>query len=952
MNEPPHFPHATYRLQLNAEMTFQKVLSLIDYFHELGISHLYLSPILKAKIGSTHGYDITDPSSLNPEIGTEEDFKKLVGALKAKKMGLLCDIVPNHMYIVDPEQNVWWRDVLENGPSSPFAKTFDIDWNYPRKKLVSKVLLPFLEEQYGDALEKQNLSVIFQNGSFHLTLPYATLPTDPCSWNLILEPLEKMAEVKLSQDDHTLLELKSIMTAIGHLPKTTDLAKERVDERRREKEVIKERLQKNISRSKEMSEFLTNELKILNGEKGVPRTFDALEEFINVQPYRLAYWRVASDEINYRRFFDVIEFAGIRTEDPDVFKMSHSLIFQYVRENLIDGLRIDHIDGLWDPEKYLHSIREECKTKTLYLIVEKILLGNEKLAEEWPVDGTVGYDFLYLVNGLFVEQSNKKALLDGYKQFIGVDINPFDLKYISKKLILLVSMSSELYVLSRYLDRLAEQHRSSRDFTEESLRSALRDVIACFPVYRSYISSEQDIIHEEDEHYIVSAISRAKRMNPAINSSIFDFIQKVLLLDYPSGLSEQDIHLRKEFVMRFQQITSPVMGKGLEDTSFYRYFPLASLNEVGGDLLGFGKSVELFHKKNSEKEKLWPNSLLASSTHDTKRSEDVRARINVLSEIPEEWMEAISQWSYENNPHKIQDGDDLIPSRNDEYLLYQTLIGTWALFPMEPSQHIQYMNRILTYMEKATKEAKIHTSWVNPNETYDNGMKEFIRRILNLNGGESTFLKHLETFVQKIQQTGMLNSLSQLVLKMTSPGIPDIYQGNEIWDFSLVDPDNRREVDFTNRQYLLKNIQETDVSEYPELLLQWLNRPEDGKIKLFLTHKLLEARKKIPKLFTQGTYLPLSLDGKHQNKLITYARIFEGKKVVIVTSRFFYTLIGDNKLKILPNTWQDHTLILPNELKEVNFLNHFTGKIISPTLGKLALDELLNPLPFALLEGV
>ncbi len=943
-------PIATYRLQLNQNFTFRHVASLAEYFHELGISHCYLSPLLKAKPGSAHGYDIIDHSQLNPELGTEQDFEELIKILRVQNMGVICDIVPNHMYI-GGACNHWWMDILENGQASPYASYFDINWHSQRPELINKVFLPLLDKQYGEALESQELKIVFQNGAFFVALFDFLLPTDPWSWNLILEPVHQTLQDVLTKDDDNQMELKSIITAIMHLPCTTDLNTEKVQERLREKEVIKLRLAKLLVDSQTIADKLAEYLVTLNGHKGDPKSFDALENFLNGQPYRLCFWRVANDEINYRRFFDIFEFAGIRTEQEDVFKASHALILDLVKKGWVDGLRIDHIDGLRNPEHYLKNLQES-NDSLKYMIVEKVLLGKEKLNPEWPIDGTVGYDFLNLLNNLFVVQANKKVVFEIYRSFTNESTNVFDLIYACKRLILLVSMSSELYVLSRYLDSIAEQHRSSRDFTEASLRAALGDVISCFPVYRSYIRSEAENIREEDRQYIVTAISRAKRLNPAINASIFDFIQKVLLLEDPLGLDEEQKKKRRDFVMRFQQLTPPAMGKGLEDTAYYRFYPLASLNEVGGDLLSFGISLEAFQKANQERGELWPCAMLTTSTHDTKRSEDVRARINALSEIPDQWRQALTHWSQLNQQHKIKEGEEQIPDANEEYLLYQTLVGAW---PLDSSNHSEFITRIQAYIEKAIKEAKINSSWINPNHRYDIGVHQFIQRILNLDSVENPFINEFKTFIPKVIAAGMLNSLSQVILKLTLPGVPDIYQGNEIWDFSLVDPDNRRPVDFEVRRTLLKSLFEGHEGERCALLQQLMHNPEDGRIKLFLTAMALRLRQKLPSLFQQGSYLPLVVEGDKQNHVIAFIRAFEKQAVLVVSTRFYIPLMQEENIRIPVDRWKDTYVIIPEEWKKMVFYNVLTGKEAPFDTVKgalcLRLEKVLDPLPYALLES-
>lgn len=955
-----HLPHplSTYRLQFNHYFTFQMAQQLVDYLHQLGISHLYSSPLFCAKSGSRHGYDIISHQELNADVGTREQFETLIKQLRVHNMGFLFDLVPNHIYIGDCT-NQWWRDVLENGPSSFCADYFDIDWDPPKHELQNKILLPLLEQNYGDAIENQQITISYKEGTFLVLINTINLPTDPKTWNLILEPLLSALEDIYSETDPHLLELKSILTALGHLPMGTQLGKEQIIERQREKEVIKRRVEQLFKGCEDMLVHLNEQLNLLNGIKGNPHSFDNMEAFLNAQCYRLCYWRVANEEVNYRRFFDVPDLAGIRTEKQEVFESIHALVFDLYQHKLIDGLRIDHVDGLWEPELYLKNVQsylqhssnavDESK-RNHYVIVEKILTGNEKIRAEWPVEGTVGYDYLNLVNGLFVFQDNKKKIIDLYRRFTEVYTFPFELVYTCKTLILTLSLSSELHVLSRKLEKISQQHRKYRDFTSESLKGALRDVIACFPVYRSYINST--VIHEEDKQSILTAVSRAKRLNPAINASLFDFIQEVLLLEHPPGITEEQIQERQNFIMHLQQLTGPVMAKGVEDTAFYRYFPLLSLNEVGNASFTFGTSIETIHKKNIERLKQFPHTLIATSTHDTKLSEDVRARINVLSEIPDQWEEAIKKWSQQNAPHKSQEGENAIPDANEEYLFYQILLGSWPLDPMDSSAHAAYTKRLEAYMEKALREAKIHTSWVNPNQQYDEITKQFVQKTLTLQ--QNPFLENFTAFIPKIVAAGMLNSLSQLILKLFSPGIPDIYQGNEIWDFSLVDPDNRREVDFSKRKDLLKSILEIKDDQKLEKLLQFLNEPADGRIKLYITKTMLQIRQRYGDVFTKGTYHPLTIHGDNQNHLIAFAWQFDKKVFIAITTRFLIPLMQNSSLIIPSKTWNNHFVSLTEELGSHPFQDVLSGKSCTPQKNngeyKLNLEEILSPAPFAILE--
>ncbi len=583
--------------------------------------------------GSLHGYDVTDPSQINPEIGTREEFRGFTERLKQRGMGVLADVVPNHMCI-DHAANHWWWDVLENGPGSRFAHYFDINWNPPKRDLVNKVLLPILGDQYGRILESQLIAVFYENGAFLARVYQRPLPLAPRSWSLLLRPAADALKKKRSHQE--VLELDSIMAALSQLAPSDES----------EKETIRKRLSALVESDPGVRASIDASLRRINGVKGVPHSFDCLEELLSQQSYRLSFWKVAADEINYRRFFDINQLAAIRVEDPDVFQAVHALLFELIREGSIDGLRVDHSDGLRDPAEYFRRLQAACMSagksaRRFYVVTEKILLGDEKLRSDWDIAGSTGYDFLGLLNGLFVHSSGQRAFHRLYESFAGPSPSPDDLAYASKRLILQTSLSGELNVLAGKLDKISEQHRWSRDFTLSSLRHALRETIACFPIYRTYTTNRSSHPGSEDERYIRSAIVRAKRRNQSTDESIFDFLERVLLLEDPEGIDDAQRAERREFTMSLQQFTGPVMAKGIEDTAFYRYFPLSSLNEVGGDPSQFGTSSATFHARNLERRQSWPHALLATSTHDSKRSEDVRARINVLSEIPAEWYRAI-----------------------------------------------------------------------------------------------------------------------------------------------------------------------------------------------------------------------------------------------------------------------------------------------------------------------
>src|SRR5215813_1794675 len=669
----PRIPTATYRLQFNHTFTFVDAARIVPYLHALGISDCYASSYLMAVPGSPHGYDIIDPTTLNPDLGTEHDFRTFTDSLVRHGMGQLLDVVPNHMGIAK-SCNTWWLDVLENGPGSRYAKFFDIDWNPIKAELEGKVLLPILGEQYGTVVENQEIALEYHEGRFVIRYEDHQLPIDPKSSLMILSlRLDELIGREQLDNPHV-REFQSILTAIRHLPTRNDLDPVRVEERYREKEIIKGRLTRIMDESQTVRAFAQENVAIFNGIKGDEKSFDLLDQLLSQQVYRLAYWRVASDEINYRRFFDVNELAAIRMEDPAVFHSSHQLIFHLLKERAVTGLRIDHVDGLYDPSTYLWQLQTWAKTelapeddeaeRPLFLLVEKILTRDETLPTHWPIWGTTGYDFLNLVNGLFVDSSHEQAFNTLYARIIGTRVNFEDLAYASKQLIMQASMSSEVNVLGFQLDQLSEMNRRFRDFTLNSLIHAIREIIACFPVYRTYVTADEEPVMDRDRSYIQLAVARAKRRNPALSGLVFDFVQ-ALLFKQITYHNARERHDQLQFVMKFQQITGAVMAKGTEDTAFYLYNRFVSLNEVGGDPLQFGISVPSFHERMRQRRALWPGNISATSTHDTKRSEDVRARINIISEMPQVWKAHVQRWSQLNKRFKIEADGTLAPDRNE-----------------------------------------------------------------------------------------------------------------------------------------------------------------------------------------------------------------------------------------------------------------------------------------------
>jgi (1->4)-alpha-D-glucan 1-alpha-D-glucosylmutase len=966
--EPAYVPCSTYRLQLNQRFTFHQAAAVVAYLHDLGITDCYTSPFLMAHPGSMHGYDVTDHTRFNPEIGSEEQFTEFAESLKQRGMGLVVDVVPNHMCITHPS-NLWWWDVLENGPSSDYSRYFDIDWNPPKSELANKVLLPFLPDQFGLVLESQSIRTLYDGGGFALDSLGTHFPLAPRSWAPLLERTLVKAKETLPDTDGHVLELESIITAISHLPRREDTDLARVRERQREKEVIRRRVAALVEDSDVARTGLKQVLTIINGSKGDAHSFDSLEKLLDDQAYRLSFWRVASDEINYRRFFDINDLAAIRVESPEVFAIVHRIPFELIQKSLVSGIRIDHPDGLFDPLRYFEDLQAQAPLpgqasangsgngarRRVYLAAEKILVGDEELRPGWAIEGTTGYGFLNLLNGLFVDASKARFFQRLYRKFTGWSQSYPDLIYESKRLVMQVSMSSELNVLSRRLDRVSEQHRRSRDFTLESLRDALREVIACFPVYRTYISTDTRHPDEQDERYIRSAIKTAKRRNPATSGSVFDFIQDLLLLRDPDSIGEADRAERRLFVMRFQQLTGPVMAKGLEDTAFYRYCPLLSLNEVGGSPDKFGVALARFHSKNLARRQLWRNAMLASSTHDTKRSEDVRARINVLSEIPAEWYRAIRAWQRLNQEKKILVAGEAVPSANEEYFLYQTLLGAWPLQPMDDAGYADFVGRIHTYMEKALREAKVNTSWINPNAEYEAAFHTFLDAILD-RSTNNPFLEQFAPFQSKVARAGIFNSLSQTLLKVAAPGLPDFYQGTEIWNFSLADPDNRRPVDYESLQTQLKQLRASESGNPAALVDGLVAEPTDGSLKLYVTRCALRFRQEHRVLFAKGSYLPLRAAGEKNKHVMAFVRSFRGTTVVVLAGRFFAQLEADGRVPVGAETWGDAEVVLRKQLPSGSYRDVFTSKKVSPVRRDgdvvLPVAEAFSHLPVAMLVNV
>jgi (1->4)-alpha-D-glucan 1-alpha-D-glucosylmutase len=985
-------PVATYRLQFNSDFRFTDARQIVSYLHELGISDLYASPYFRARTGSRHGYDIVDPNALNPEVGNEEEYDGLVAELYRFGMGQVLDIVPNHMCI-ESSDNLWWMDLLENGPSSMHADFFDVDWEPVKRELKDKVLCPILGDQYGAVLENGELALAFEEGAFFLRYYDHQLPVMPKSYSAILTHRLEELEQALSAENFCYQELLSIDTALKNLPPHTESDPERIVERYREKEVVKRRLWSLCNECPEIERFIARNTAIYNGERGVPASFDLLDDLLRRQVYRLSHWRVATEEINYRRFFDINALAAIRMENSQVFAETHRLIFRLVREGKVTGLRVDHLDGLYDPADYLGQLQRGCYLqrglaalegsagrklsedeereqearllrdyaerlarepgfRPFYVVGEKILMKGEKLPEEWPVFNTTGYEFANQVNGIFVETGNARAFDAIYARFIRSRMNFPVIVYEKKKLVMQAAMSGEINTLGDRLNALSELDRHTRDFTLNSLIKALVEVIAFFPVYRTYTSGRE--VAERDRRYVEYTVARAKRKNPATDPSVFDFVKGVLLLGVEAGAGEKEKGAWLDFVMRFQQLTGPVTAKGVEDTAFYVYNRLVSLNEVGGNPERFGLPLEAFHGQNIERSRSYPLALLATATHDTKRSEDLRARINVLSEVPERWRAALAKWRRLNKKKKTLVDGQPAPDPNEEYLLYQTLVGAWPVEPVA-GEFAAFRQRIRDYMLKAVREAKVNSSWTRPNAAYEEALVRFVDLLLQ-EEPHNSFLADLQEFQYLTSHCGMLNALSQTLLKITSPGIPDFYQGSELWDLSLVDPDNRRPVDFGLRRRRLEGLRQGEEKAGPLALARELAADmRDGRIKLYLIRQALRLRSGERELFEGGSYLPLEVRGERADHVCAFERSLGERSVIVVAPRFFTRLVREpGELPLGQEVWQGTRIVLPPEAEGGRYRNVFTGEILASERqeggGRLYLAEALADFPVALLE--
>ena len=958
----PRFPLATYRLQFSQHCTFAHATRIIPYLADLGISDCYTSPYLQTRPGSLHGYDIVDPTTLNDEVGSAADYQTFVDALNAHQMGHIPDIVPNHMHIAGP-WNPWWQDVLENGQGARYAHFFDINWTPVTRELQGKVLLPILGEPYNVALSNGDITLCYRDGLFFIRYDEHELPLDPGSYALILNHRPDALRDMQDTDSPHVQELHSIIAALVQLPGRHETDPEQITVRYRDKASIQRRLVALTTRHPTMKDFINDTLCAWNGARKDPHNVNPMDSLLRDQAYRLAFWRTAGEAINYRRFFDVNELAAIRIEDPDVFRHVHQYLFSLLQSAAVHGLRIDHVDGLYDPQQYLEQCQEwACRTfglpadsngRSLFIIVEKILGKGEVLSGDWPVHGTTGYDFLHLLNNLFVDARHERAMDTLYEQFTHTATTVETLAWTCKNLIMDTSMANELQALGHQAHRLSEHHHPSGDFTLHNLTHALQEIIASFPVYRTYRPPHEHAdINDRDQACLRLAVTRAKYRNPPTHHRDVDYIASLLLKNRSGGTpSWEDV---RPFIMKFQQLTGPVMAKGIEDTALYRYHRLISLNEVGGDLAQFGIPVATFHERMRERQQQWPFSLSATSTHDTKRSEDVRARINVLSELPQEWETRVRRWHRLNEKKKTRGEGGEIPSRNEEYFLYQTLLGAWPVAGLDSATCHDFRRRIQAYMLKAIKEAKEHTGWINPNDDYEQAVSRFIQHILEP-GPSNKFLEDFLPFQQTIARYGMYNALSQVALKIGCPGIPDFYQGSEIWNLTLVDPDNRRPVDFGHVHNLAKRMPSDGSAITETFLRDLMESHEDGRIKFHVTRTLLNYRKAHRELFQQGDYAPLETHGEKRHNLCAFQRTWSEQEVIVVVPRLIHDIIPDSTVPALGHRVWGHTgVALRNGDPTTRYRHVLTNQTIATQTSEhgttLGVADMFQQLPLAVME--
>jgi (1->4)-alpha-D-glucan 1-alpha-D-glucosylmutase len=924
-------PLSTYRIQFDPNFGFRTLRDIVPFLAALGISDVYASPIFQAKEGSSHGYDVVDHNQLNPELGGEDEFEKLKDEVKKFGMGWIQDVIPNHMAF--DGQNRMLMDVLENGNLSNYFDFFDVEWNHPYESMREKLLAPFLGKFYGECLEDGEIVLKYDPSGLSIQYYDLSFPLRVDSYPTVLSRALDILENSVGADNTDYVKFLGVISVLKTVPPV-------MEERREQIRFAKEILWELYSGKEAIKDAVDACIALFNGERGNPESFNLLDNLLSEQYFRLAFWKVAAEEINYRRFFNINGLISLRVEEDRVFDHIHAFIFRLLREGTVTGLRVDHIDGLNDPTAYLARVREEAAD--VYLVIEKILGREERLPPFWPVQGTTGYDFLNRANGIFCRKDNEREITRVYERFVEHASSYEDLLYEKKKLIIEKNLESDVDNLAHLLKKISGRYRYGSDITLYGLKRAIEEVLACFPVYRTYVSSE--IFGSGDRDHIEAAVGEAAERNPTYLNEL-QFLEKILLLELEELIPEEEQQQCLHFILRFQQYTGPLMAKGLEDTTLYVYNRLLSLNEVGGEPGVFGIAVEDYHRFAEMQARQWPHSMNATSTHDTKRGEDVRARINVLSEIPREWEGAVRKWRRMNRRKKRSVGHRRIPDLNDEYFLYQTLVGA---FPFREEEHPAFRERLKEYIIKAVREAKVHTAWIKPDEEYEEGFLSFIDKILSPGRRNKFPAKFLE-FQRKVAYYGIFNSLSQTLIKITSPGVPDFYQGSELWDLSLVDPDNRRSVDFDTRASYLEDIRAREGEDLPKLIADLTRSMEDGRVKLFLIHRALKARRERKGLFGEGDYTKMETAGEFQDYLVAFARSRGDIRALTIVPRFLTGLIGEKDLPFGQSVWRDTSLLLPDGYSG-SFTDAFTGQEIRAKR-TLPVGDVLSHFPVSLLVG-
>lgn len=953
-------PSATYRIQFNANFRFTDAEELVPYLHDLGITDLYASPRFKARSGSSHGYDVADPLRINPELGTEREFDRLTARLREYDMGLLLDIVPNHMAV--STENPWWMEVLENGRESRYARFFDIDWQPQGPKVAdllnNRVILPILPHPYSRVFVSQEIRLCLGERGFFIQYSGNRYPISPRTYSeifaLAIELLEGKNQTKAP-------ELEKLRLIANDLPRGGGEPQSAIEECEKARAAFKTELLRFYQDDDVIRKALDAALRKLNGVPGDESSFHRLDSLLSAQAYRFADWHLAPHEVNYRRFFDINDLIGLRTEDPVVFAARHGSIMRLIQEGKVSGLRVDHIDGLFDPLEYLERLKsipvsseESGGTSPIYTIVEKITCGSETLPTEWPISGSTGYDFLNAVNAVFVDPAGYRRLEKSYREFAGLNSSFTDTWYLRNKDAMEQLFPTDVDRLTYRLAKLAAFWPRARDLPVSELIRGLKEITACLPVYRTYY---RDVtLRPQDRVFLQQALSAARDRTPseAVSSATWDFLREVFLAEvsFTTDL-ERDAWL--DFIMRWQQFTGAVMAKGVEDTALFAHHSLISVNEVGNNpfhgQIQFGSRA--FHEFNSRALQSHPHTLNATSTHDTKWSEDVRARLNVLSEIPGEWQRRLTRWSNWNRAKKTSVDGHLVPTLNEEVILYQAMLGIWPAGCSKNMHGKELQQRIADFFIKAAKEAKTHTSWICPNEPHEAALRKFVCSIID-DSGRNRFLDDFKVLQQKLAFYGVFNSCSQLILKMTSPGVPDFYQGNETWNFRLTDPDNRQPVDFKKRMKMLHELNSCNANAIPELCQDLLNHWCDGRLKFYVTARILQFRRAHQELFSNGDYFPLKVQGESEF-VHAFARHSGQDWIVVAVPRLLTNVVAAGAFPLGQRTWRSTALVLPASAPR-EWANVLTTESLTPkgrgTKLLMPVSDMFRYLPFAVLAHV